>query len=150
MTAQAQIADALEACDAALKAQGLSAKRMELVGSTYIKGNGTDIDVLCLVPEADLDSVVFPGWMYGGSNVPSQSTDDGRFGSWKYDVDGTDVNMLIVTSEEYANAWLTAAEVCRFLHLAGVDLTRGAVHGVHEIIMDDSTAETEVPKRNYA
>ena len=148
MTAQAQIAGALEACGAALKAQGLSAKRMELVGSTYIKGNGTDIDVLCLVPEADLDTLGFPGWEYGGSGDPTRM-DSGRFGSWKYDVGGEVVNMLIVTSVEYANAWLTAAEVCRFLHLAGVDLTRGAVHGVHEIIMDDSTADTEIPKRNY-
>lgn len=57
--------------------------------------------------------------------------------------------MLVCDKQEYIDAWLTAAEVCRFLFLRGVYVPRGAVHGIHEIIMEDSDAVTEASRRNY-
>lgn len=112
----------------------------ELVGSTYYRGEGQDIDILVLT-SGDIDSMSFDGWAYGGS--------EGLFGStWMSWKKGT-TNMLVTNKREYFSAWCTAAEVAKFLVLNGVTLRKGDVHGIHEIIMDDSTAEDEAKRRNY-
>lgn len=121
--------------------------RYEVVGSTYIKDNHkSDIDVLVLVKDICLECTGFEGWEYGGS----VGMGNDHWMSWKkYTVDGVEVNMLLTTDEQYFYSWLTAAEVCRFLHLQGYDIRTSTVHGIHEIIMDDSTAEVEHLVRNY-
>jgi len=87
----------------------------------------------------------FSGWLYGGSVGLSGD----HWMSWKKHVDGVEVNMLICKHDKYIEDWLTAAEVCRFLHLRGIKLTAGTRHGIHEIIMDDADADSQVPLRGY-
>lgn len=121
--------------------------RMEVVGSTYIsERTDSDVDVLVCVPFV-VDTAHFPGWVSGGS---ASDSGNGNFQSWKRVEDGVLVNLLGCSSMEYINSWLTAAEVCRFLHIRGIPLDTGAVHGVHEIVMDDSTAVVEQIRRDYA
>ena len=121
--------------------------RHEVVGSTYIKDSDqSDVDILVLDEDLFLDELTFPGWAYGGSEGIDP---DGHWMSWKRRVGGVEVNMLLVTDKAYFDSWLTAAEVCRFLHLQGYNLKSASVHGVHEIIMDDSTAEDEQKVRDY-
>lgn len=121
--------------------------RNDVVGSTYIRDNTeSDVDILVHTPDIDLDCAVFGAdWEYGGS----VGMGNDHWMSWKRNVDGVDVNMLLVNDRLYYDQWLTAAEVCRFLHLKGHSIPSCDVHGIHEIIMDDSDAETEVLYRSY-
>ena len=112
----------------------LSAKRIELVGSTYIYGQGNDIDILVLLNTAaptytSIETLVLPGWVYGGSTPKSG---DG-WCSWKQG----DINLLVTDDETYFNAWVTAAEVCKYIALRGVKLEKPDRIAVHAIIMDD-------------
>ena len=120
--------------------------RHEVVGSTYIKDNDkSDVDIIVLDESFDRECMGFPGWAYGGSSGMGND----HWMSWKRQVDGVEVNMLLVADKAYFDSWLTATEVCRFLHLQGYNLKSASVHGVHEIIMDDSTAEDEQKVRDY-
>ena len=145
-----RIAVALQAVADALSAQGYASSASAVVGSTYIKGTeDSDVDVLVYTPTVSPSEAVFSGWTYGGSGGSIEFDNPDKFGSWKREVGGVVVNLLLTGSEAYYDAWLTAAEVCRFLHLQGVPLTRGTVHGVHEIVMDDSDSDTEHQRRAY-
>lgn len=128
---------------------GLTLSRIEVVGSTYISDRQeSDVDVLALVPGFCPNEESFRsfGWAYGGSDGEGNDS----WGSWKKTTtEGVEVNMLITGNEGYFDKWLSAAEVCRFLHLKGYALSTGAVHGVHGILMDDSDASTEAKNRNY-
>lgn len=137
---------ALKAVSRALD-RDISTLTCEIVGSTYIGDKeDSDVDVLVLIEDGEsLEEMVYAGWTYGGSKSPRPDC----WVSWKRHADGVDVNMLIVTDKQYYNQWLTAAEVCRFMHLQGVKFNSGTVHGIHEIIMDDSDAESEQKIRNY-
>lgn len=141
---------AMTAAQAAMDAQGYHGKQFALVGSAFIcDRQDSDVDVLVLSTTSP-EEATFPGWEYGGSGQHAHIGDnEDKFGSWKRTVDGIEVNLLLVADEVYFRRWLDAAEVCRFLHLKGVLLQRGLVHGVHEIIMDDSTAELEIGRRDY-
>ena len=125
---------------------------LRVVGSTYIKDTTTsDIDILLTFPVSNVETLMLQdwGWTVGGSTNP---VSDGWV-SWKKMVhtedDAVEVNLLVCANQDYINKWLTAAEACRFLHLQGVHLTSGSVHGVHQIIMDGSTAVDEVQRRDY-
>ena len=110
---------------------------LHIVGSTYIKDKQTsDVDVLVGVP-IDPNCIAFPGWDYGGSAGIGNSS----WGSWKRTVGGVEVNMLLCDSQEYIDKWLTAADVCRMLHLSGANLRAGQVHGIHEVIMEAADPE---------
>ncbi len=124
-----------------------------VVGSTYIQDSeSSDIDILVLVDENPTDAGVdFPGWAYGGSF--NQGMPD-CWESWKKNIykDGEfvcEVNMILVGSRDYYSRWLDAASACRYLHLYGLKLTRGAIHGLHAVLMDDIDPEEEVKNRNY-
>ena len=113
----------------------LHAKRIELVGSTYIYGGGNDIDILVLLDRAiplcpDVDALRLPGWEYGGSTPKSGD----KWCSWKQGI----INILVTADQTYFNDWVTAAEVCKYLFLKrGIVLDKPERIAVHEIIMVD-------------
>jgi hypothetical protein len=142
---QDRIAVAKKAISLAL-GKDIEQLRWDVVGSTYIKDkDSSDVDILVLDESMSLEEQFFEGWAYGGS----VGAGNDHWMSWKRTVDGVEVNMLLVTDKTYFDLWLTAAEVCRFLHLQGCDVKSATVHGIHEIIMDDSTAEEEQLVRDY-
>ena len=129
-----------------IRMEGHKLISMDVVGSTYITDKpDSDIDVLCLVESlSSVSDMAFGGWAYGGS--VGEGNED-HWGSWKRAIPGAgEVNMLVVTSKEYFNAWLSSAEVCRLLHLRGIVVPRGVSVSIHNILMDDSTADYEVSK----
>lgn len=133
-TAKHAVIDAIAGLDQFIDLDDLN---LHIVGSTYIVDKQTsDVDVLVGVP-IDPDCVGFHGWEYGGSVGVGNS----HWGSWKCTVDGVEVNMLLCASQEYIDKWLTAAYVCRMLHLSGAKLRTGQVHGIHEVIMEDADPE---------
>ena len=125
---------------------GLGFERMDVVGSSYIiDRTDSDIDVLVelkLTPAGNvLGQLVFAGWEYGGS---VGAGDAGKWMSWKkHTLEAGIVNMLVTYDETYFNAWMTSAEVCRYLHLRGIKIPREERVAIHSIIMDDSTADYE-------
>lgn len=147
---------AVLAVNTSLAAVGIKPVEQQVVGSSYIRGvvgDNSDVDILVLVPNyRDVNDVFLKteGWCYGGSSPTSND----RWGSWTkcvYSEEGhVEVNLLMTADPVYYEAWAKAAEVCRFITLQGIILKNGMVHGIHEIIMDDSTAETESDgRRNY-
>lgn len=154
MTQEERIAIAKQAVCATLEwrrtwlPRPVTPDELECVGSTYISDAGTsDVDILLCFPVPCVGEVVLAdGWDFGGSVCEGGD----HWQSWKKTVQGVEVNLLMCRTQAYIDAWLTSAEVCRFLHLLGITLPRGAVHGIHQIIMDDSTAEEELPRRGYA
>ena len=143
----ARIDEAKHHATEALRMECLKPKRMEIVGSAYITdSNSSDIDVLVEVEFGEfcpgVEGLAFNGWAYGGSVGEGN---DSNWGSWKKTFPGVgDVNLLVTGSKEYFNAWLTAAEVCRFLALRGIVVPRAERVGIHNIIMDDSDASSEL------
>ena len=110
----------------------LRAKRIELVGSTYIYGEGNDIDILILLDSTggSIEELRLPGWEYGGSTPKSGD----KWCSWKQG----HINLLVTGDETYFNAWVTAAEVCKYLFLKrSIVLDKPERIAVHAIIMDD-------------
>lgn len=142
-----RIGEAKDKVRDALRREGLTAQRMELVGSSYITDKtDSDLDILCYVPistyQPSVGCMQFTGWAYGGS--VGEGGED-TWGSWKHYFPGIgEVNILVTTDETYFNAWLTSAEVCRYLHLRGIVVPRAERVSIHNIIMDDSTADYEV------
>lgn len=127
------------AVKAALDDAGIKARQTSFVGSSYITDRTDgDVDVLCLI-NRDPNDIGFDGWLYGGSVHEGGD----QWGSWKRTVDGVEVNMLLTQDLTYFMAWCTAAEVCRYLHLSGVTVPRVQRIGIHNIVMDDSDAESE-------
>lgn len=124
---------------------GHSVDRMDVVGSSYIVDRtDSDIDVLVLLNQRacmGLEQLVFDGWGYGGSVGVDA---DGKWMSWKkHTLEAGEVNILVTYDETYFHAWMTSAEVCRYLHLRGIVVPREERVAIHNIIMDDSTAEYE-------
>ena len=141
-TAKHAVIDAIASLDQFID---IDDSNLHIVGSTYIKDKQTsDVDVLVGVP-IDPNCVTFSGWEYGGSVGIGNS----NWGSWKRTVDGVEVNMLLCDSHEYIDRWLTAADVCRMLHLSGANLRAGQVHGIHEVIMEDADPELIAVVYNY-
>jgi predicted nucleotidyltransferase len=127
MTNEERIAVAKKAVCEALGRDVLG--RHEIVGSTYIKDkDSSDVDVLVFDESFHLDEMSFGGWEYGGSNGMGND----HWMSWKHCVDGVEVNMLLTSRRDYFDAWLTAAEVSRFLHLQGYNLRTATVHGIDQ------------------
>lgn len=125
-----------------------------LVGSTYISDKeDSDVDIIVYVDQ-NPSEVVMTDWSYGGSHGEG-NTD--MWESWKrivfqseHKVEGVGpvvVNAILTNNKEYFNSWMVGAEVCRFLHLRGIHVPTSAVHGVHGIIMDNTTAEEELDNR---
>lgn len=112
------------------------------VGSSYISGRqDSDVDILVFHPELTyLEELGFDGWAYGGSGGEGND----QFASWKKEVDGVLVNMLLTASDTYFLCWTQAAEVCRLLHLSGVSIDKATVIRIHNILMDGSSAEEEL------
>ena len=144
----------------ALSNIGVHIRDSALVGSLYIKGalqDNSDVDFLVLVPwPTDVDALFLneEGWTYGGSTSGANS----KWASWtKYlsvkevhdGYRGFKANLLVTNDAEYFEKWVTAAKACKFLHDSGVLLTRGQVHGVHEVIMDGAEPEAQVELRRY-
>lgn len=141
-TAIGAVRDALSRCSAV--PSDIADWQLAIVGSTYIADNETaDVDVLLTVP-LNPPELSFDGWEYGGSTPKCGDS----WGSWRRTVDGVDVNLLICSNANYIERWLTSAEVCRYLHLRGINLRTCGVHAVHAIIMDYRFAKDELG-RNY-
>lgn len=124
-------------------------EEVAIVGTAYIEDkDSTDVDILVFLRPGcrPAEELYLENWTYSGSNAAH--TND-KFASFKRVVMGVTVNLLVTSDALYFMDWVTAAEVCRFLHVMGVPVPAGVRHGIHEIIMDDSTAEQEAPRRNY-
>jgi hypothetical protein len=157
----------------AVKDAGFEIARHELVGSTYIADKqDSDLDVLILVKKPsqvledkegldllqhvpDLESAHLPGWKYGGSY---NEGDPGVWESFKTTWNGREINAILVDNEEYWWSWVKAAEVCRYIHLmqkkngdsvySPEAISELDVRiGIHNILMDDSSAEDEAKVR---
>lgn len=131
--------------EALVKAAGYHPLWANLVGSTYINGEGSDIDVVVLLPKMDGDTVEYSmhGWTYGGSNQPG---DPERWASFKTHIKGKEWNLILTSDEEYAISWVRAAEACKALRLLGFKMTKRARVAVHAVIMDEADAEDEVKR----
>lgn len=114
---------------------------VRLVGSTFIKGEGNDIDILVQVKDLDkAESVAIQAGYRkdGGSCCEFETWSSLKLGK---------VNLLLCHDPEYYDRWVMAAEACQFLHKRGVTLSTGDVHGVHAIIMDGTEVDAEVDNR---
>ena len=123
----------------------LQAQHIDWVGSSYISGV-TDTDVDMLVYSGDIKPLCLVDWDNGGSEPPGEPD---VWTSYKKVVDGVEINIILTNSVGYFRDWQCSAEVCKFLELMGVHLTKGQVHGVHQIIMDGGTATEEYAVRGY-
>lgn len=150
-----QIESAIVGCMlAVMKATGKTIEDIDAahVGTSYIKGDGNDIDVLVYAPVEGSAGSVYIGdeWARGGS-CGNDEAHRSKWESWKRNVGEVEVNLIFINDLDYFNKWKQAAEACRFLErsLPHHRLTRGEIHGVHAIIMDGSNAEHELGIRNY-
>lgn len=115
------------------------------VGSAYISGcTETDVDILVLIPSISSDTYKHYGWDNGGSEPPGEPD---QWTSYKKFVDGVEVNMILTNDEEYYKLWVRSAEVARFMYLSGHTLTKGQVHGIHQIVMDGGSADVELQRK---
>lgn len=150
---EVQIESAIVGCMlAVMKATGKTIEDIEAahVGTSYIKGDGNDIDVLVYAPVEGLACSVDMGveWTHGGS-TGNNACNRSKWESWKRNVGEVEVNLIFINDLDYFNKWKQAAEACLFLEHCGKNLTRGEIHGVHSIVMDTSRADVELYIRSY-
>lgn len=100
-----------------------------LVGSTYILGEGNDVDIMWLVSDYQEATrlLIKDGYEY------DKDYEDDRFASLRKG----EVNVIVTAEEERYRNTLIAAEVCKYLKVA----ERDDRIAVHRIIRDGKTAE---------
>lgn len=117
---------------------------VHLVGSRFITGGerGNDWDVLFLV--GDLNEALKESEENGYKSDLRGYVDLSReqFTS----VSRGDHNVLFVKDVDYFRKWVLSAEVCRVLHLMGVEMTRQHRVAVHEVIRERKTPEAAAAK----
>jgi len=102
------------------------------IGSTYIQGEGADLDILMYVPGVIIGDV---GLGYTCTGNPSGEEDD--FSTWR----NGDVNLIISHSLHFHLQFKRAAEVCRFLYEQYGFGDKTIRIAVHRAIMNDESVE---------
>lgn len=139
-TTQADVDSYVEQLRPTLASKGLSIQHHAWVGSTYINGEGNDIDIVVHVVAAPYSPGIHGicwsevGLVYGGSE-PNGCDDN-----WVSTKDACGYNIIFVTDPDYYAKWVTAAEVCRQLCLWCVPLDKAMRVKLHAIIMDEEDA----------
>lgn len=101
---------------------------MGMVGSTYMFGVGADIDFVVYAQ---------PGARIPEGYVPCVGDDDSYDGARPFAAYRKgQYNLLLCYERDYAERWLTAAEVCKLLQLED----KGQRIAVHRVIMDNHSA----------
>ena len=120
---------------------GLPVSNWAWVGSTYINGEGNDVDILVLTLGADIHSKCWSDFnlVYGGSD-PHGSDD-----SWASTKDAMGHNIIFITDPAYFEKWVAAANACRYIQDlldSNHYLPLGKAERVkmHRIIMDGDDA----------
>lgn len=111
-----------------------------MIGSMAIHQKGDDIDILVLVELSSdtksVDEIEAPeGWVHGGYH---QADGDHTWTSFKKEIDGVPVNILLTKSVEYFENAKKAVATCLFLKAVGQPVPKHIRCGVHQVIMDDS------------
>ncbi len=133
-------------CTPAWAAAGIRVHDWAWIGSTYINGEGKDIDILVLCPDASLRRTDWAsiGMSCAGSSHPPEDDDP-----WASVRDGAGSNVIFVTSKDYFDKWVAAARVCKYLQnwLDSTELTlsKGVRIRLHSIIMDGNSAVGYLP-----
>lgn len=114
-------------------AEYLNARSHTLVGSTYILGAGKDVDWLFLVDDL-AEAAAFllrKGWDCESEQYDALQ----KFMSFR---GPGRANALVTADEDFYTGFKRAAEVCRFLHKAGVTHVQSRAHRVriHAIVRD--------------
>lgn len=109
-----------------------SADHIEVVGSSYIEGKDTsDIDVLVYVPFTNALGVP-DNWTFGGSN---SGGGDPRFHSYKAEIQGRIINMLVTQDIQFYLRWCEAADKCKLLHITDPGVERSMRIAIHDEYM---------------
>lgn len=99
-------------------------------GSTYITGEGNDIDVIVLSGASitAVHNVLKDVWeLCGEESYESQ----GMFVAYRVG----DVNVIIVDDTVYYDNWISARNVCVYLHARGLS-DRATRVAIHQIVVD--------------
>ena len=122
-------------------AHHLHAYSWALVGSTYIVGEGKDVDFLFYVPDLN-EAAAF--LHRKGCEAESEKYDDiNQFMSFRTrHSDIGEVNILVTADPDFFYGFKQAAEVCKYLHGAGVTHMQSRAHRVkvHAIVRDGASA----------
>lgn len=86
-------------------------KRHQLIGSTYILGNGKDRDTLVLVENAVAARAALMAEGWHCESDTSEQYNDALF----YSLRLGEKNALITADDEYFDRFVTAAEVCKYI-----------------------------------
>lgn len=107
---------------------------MEIVGSTFICGEGKDSDILMLVSGEAFDKTITyfvekHGYAIGGSG----ENEDG----WCSVKSGT-INVIICKDYDFYEKWVAAAHVCRYVRdlIPGFDGNRQIRVDIHQFVCD--------------
>lgn len=123
--------------EATLKLRGdlfsMGALSVALVGSTYIVGEGKDIDLLAFAEDRDAIETALQVRGYVREGGESYNPQEDEFVSMRKD----EFNVILTSDREFFASWVQAAEVCKYLKLA--DKEQRVM--VHRIIVDGWSAE---------
>lgn len=123
----------------------------KFIGSTYIFNRlGNDIDIVAFSKNHNYIDFVKNDFEFGGSfryASPEKVDIDDSWHSWKKPLGNTFVNIILTTDKEYFKKWITACEVCKYIVMSGGHIEKHVVHGIHAIIMDNSSVENELSIR---
>lgn len=109
------------------------------VGSSYITGDGADLDLVVLVKikgSTEHDQLIKAGFRWTGRD----EYDDDQFATFRQD----HINVMLTDSREFFAKFQEAAEVCKFLHQQygfGDKTTRIAIHRI--LMNEESVSEVQ-------
>jgi len=134
---RSELSIAIKEAVAAVTDVGMIMHSNTLIGSVAINGQGRDIDVLVYAIHPNgmvADQVVLDqDWFKGGS---AEGATDETWASWKKDIGGYDVNLILTTSNDTATNFLLSTLICKYFQDRFGPLDRAARVAAHRIIMD--------------
>lgn len=114
-----------------------------VIGSVEINGEGEDVDIMILVNGNDaicIDDLYehdgIDGWKFGGY---TQIGGDHRWVSFKKEIDGLKINVLLTESKEYFKMAMLSVSICQLLRFfaEGAAVPKPIRVGVHRVLMDE-------------
>lgn len=115
-----------------------SVEKIEHVGSSFINGEGVDLDLVAKVKDLHYSQDLLEAAGYKLSTSGSGSGDE--FCCFRKG----DVNVMITESQSWYDEFVKAAWACRVVTLQGFQLDKDGRIAIHRIIMDSESPEVAI------
>lgn len=133
-----QVTDAIAKVRAVI---GWTCKGTKQVGSSYILGEGLDLDIVVHVSSLPLARGLLQDAGYNYSSEEYPDIDEETFNCFRKGY----VNVMLTEDSDWYWNFIRSADICRAMHLLGLGIDKKAARiAVHRVLMDEESPEEAV------